>query len=113
MPSTCGICIFTPPTHAQSWESLDFQVYFTLKATNVGFGYWSHDLGGHMTPSPPELYTRWIQWGAFSPIFRTHCTKNPLNDRRIWVYPPVSTSGSMHYLHGVVLYVTSPVLYTV
>jgi hypothetical protein len=32
----------------------------------------SHDLGGHTAPSPPELYTRWVQWGAFSPIFRTH-----------------------------------------
>ena len=36
-----------------------------------------------------SLSYRWIQWGAFSPIFRTHCTKNPLVDRRIWVYPPV------------------------
>ena len=43
----------------QSWESLDFQVNFTIKATNVLFGYWSHDLGGHKTPCPsPELYTR-------------------------------------------------------
>ncbi len=32
---------------------------------------------------------RWVQWGAFSPMFRTHCTKNPAVDRRIWVYPPV------------------------
>ena len=45
----------------QSWGSLDFQVYFTLKATNVGYGYWSHDLGGHTQPSPPELYTRLAQ----------------------------------------------------
>ncbi|KAL5486960.1 hypothetical protein EMCRGX_G019505 [Ephydatia muelleri] len=70
-----------------SWGSLDFQVYFTLKATNVGYGYWSHDLGGHTQPSPPELYTRWVQWGAFSPMFRTHCTKNADNFRQIWLYP--------------------------
>ncbi|XP_019861971.1 PREDICTED: uncharacterized protein LOC105315496, partial [Amphimedon queenslandica] len=70
-----------------SWNSLNYQVSFTLRASNVLFGYWSHDLGGHILPSPPELYTRWIQWGAFSPIFRTHCSKNVLNDRRIWVYP--------------------------
>jgi len=76
--------------YTQSWWSLDFQVYFTLKATNVGFGYWSHDIGGHTQPSAPELYTRWIQWGAFSPIFRTHCTKDARNDRRIWVYPPMN-----------------------
>lgn len=70
-----------------SWDSLHFQVYFTLTATNVGFGYWSHDLGGHLSPPSAELYTRWVQFGAFSPIFRTHCTKDGNNDRRIWVYP--------------------------
>lgn len=59
-----------------SWESLAFQPYFTATAANVGYGYWSHDIGGHTMPPPsPELYTRWIQWGIFSPAFRTHCTK--------------------------------------
>jgi alpha-glucosidase (family GH31 glycosyl hydrolase) len=71
-----------------SWESLSFQIYFTLTASNVGFGYWSHDIGGHMPgPVTPELYTRWIQFGVFSPILRTHSSKNPLAERRIWGYP--------------------------
>lgn len=70
-----------------SWESLAFQPYFTSMAANVGFGYWSHDVGGFWSPTPPELYTRWIQWGVFSPIFRTHCMKNLKNVRRIWMYP--------------------------
>jgi alpha-glucosidase len=35
----------------------------------------------------PELYLRWIQWGIFSPILRTHTTKNPDAERRIWAYP--------------------------
>jgi hypothetical protein len=70
------------------WESLQFQPYFTATASNVGFGYWSHDIGGHMPGTiTPELYTRWIQWGAFSPILRTHTTKNPGSERRIWAYP--------------------------
>jgi hypothetical protein len=34
-----------------------------------------------------SLYTRWIQFGAFSPILRTHTTKNPDSERRIWAYP--------------------------
>ncbi|HLJ74351.1 MAG TPA: TIM-barrel domain-containing protein [Thermoanaerobaculia bacterium] len=83
------------------WESLAFQPYFTATAANVGYGYWSHDIGGHMRvnlgskpaagipqdPDYPELYTRWIQWGAFSPILRTHTTKDPQSERRIWAYP--------------------------
>ncbi len=83
------------------WESLAFQPYFTATAANVGYGYWSHDIGGHMRarlgakpavgmpqdPDYPELYTRWIQFGAFSPILRTHTTKDPQSERRIWAYP--------------------------
>jgi alpha-glucosidase len=70
------------------WKSLAFQPSFTATAANVGFGYWSHDIGGHMPGAvSPELYTRWLQFGAFSPILRTHTTKNPDAERRIWAYP--------------------------
>ncbi len=69
------------------WQSLAFQPYFTANAGNVGYGYWSHDIGGHQPgPVDPELYLRWIQWGAFSPVLRTHTTKNPLAERRIWAF---------------------------
>jgi len=71
-----------------TWASLAYQPYFTMTAANVGFGYWSHDIGGHFGGiRDPELYTRWIQWGAFSPIMRTHSTKDPTIERRIWAYP--------------------------
>ncbi len=70
------------------WESLAFQPWFTATAANVGYAYWSHDIGGHMPGVvDPELYTRWIQFGIFSPILRTHTTKNPDAERRIWAYP--------------------------
>ena len=70
------------------WESLAFQPWFTATAANVGYAYWSHDIGGHMPGAvDPELYTRWVQFGAFSPILRTHTTKNPDAERRIWAYP--------------------------
>ena len=70
------------------WDSLAFQPWFTATAANVGYAYWSHDIGGHMPGAvDPELYTRWIQFGAFSPILRTHTTKNPESERRIWAYP--------------------------
>jgi alpha-glucosidase len=70
------------------WESLAFQPWFTATAANVGYAYWSHDIGGHMPGAvDPEIYTRWVQFGAFSPILRTHTTKNPDAERRIWAYP--------------------------
>ena len=74
-----------------NWKSLEIQPYFTATASNVCFGFWSHDIGGHMYgESYPELYTRWVQFGAFSPILRTHCTKAGQVggiERRIWAYP--------------------------
>ena len=69
-----------------SWESLSFQPYFTLSAANVGFGYWSHDIGGFMLPTEGELYTRWIQFGALSPMFRTHGSRAGNNIKRTWFY---------------------------
>lgn len=70
------------------WDSLAFQPWFTATAANVGYAYWSHDIGGHMPGAvDPELYTRWVQFGTFSPILRTHTTKNPDSERRIWAYP--------------------------
>jgi alpha-glucosidase (family GH31 glycosyl hydrolase) len=70
------------------WDSLAFQPWFTATAANVGYAYWSHDIGGHLPGTvDPELYTRWVQFGAFSPILRTHTTKNPEAERRVWVYP--------------------------
>ena len=70
------------------WDSLAFQPWFTATAANEGYAYWSHDIGGHMPGAvDPELFTRWVQFGAFSPILRTHTTKNPETERRIWAYP--------------------------
>ena len=93
------------------WESLAFQPWFTATAANVGFAYWSHDIGGHMPGAvEPELYTRWLQFGAFSPILRTHTTKNPDSERRIWAYPePYSDiMRSIYHLR----YALLPYIYT-
>ena len=66
-----------------SWDSLSFQPHFTSAAANVGYGWWSHDIGGHYGGSPAaELYARWVQYGIFSPILRLHSTRNPLLERR-------------------------------
>jgi alpha-glucosidase (family GH31 glycosyl hydrolase) len=72
-----------------SWKSLEYQPYFTNTASNVLYGYWSHDIGGHTFGGvkkefDPELYTRWMQYGALSPIFRTHSAKNAALNKEIW-----------------------------
>ena len=71
-----------------TYGTLAWQPYFTATASNVGFGYWGHDLGGHQQTdgNDPELYLRWMQYGVFTPIFRTHATNWPGIERRIWKY---------------------------
>ncbi|WP_081778274.1 glycoside hydrolase family 31 protein [Xylanibacter brevis] len=71
-----------------TYGSLTFQPYFTATASNVCFGYWGHDIGGHLQigETNPELMLRWLQFGVFSPIFRTHGASQAGNERRIWKY---------------------------
>lgn len=70
-----------------NWETLAFQPYFTATAANVGYGWWSHDIGGHQGGiEEAELSARWAQWGVFSPIMRLHATKNAFHDRRPWAW---------------------------
>ena len=74
-----------------TWEVLGDLVHFTFTASNVGYGYWGHDIGGHYgvegKRTDPEIYTRWMQYGVFTPIFKTHCSTSELLERRIWEFP--------------------------
>lgn len=70
-----------------TWESLRFQPYFTSTASNIGYGWWSHDIGGHMNGfKDDEMAGRWFQLGVFSPINRLHSTKNEFNGKEPWRY---------------------------
>jgi len=93
----------------QEYSTLEFEIEMTPKASNVLFGWWSHDIGGnhnggttgydkHGQPAGPypgdedpknttgsEMLLRWIQFGVFSPIFRTHC--EPPCNRYVWEFP--------------------------
>ena len=72
-----------------SWASLKFQPYFTAMASNIGYGWWSHDIGGHMFGRRDEaLQARWYQFGAFSPICRLHSSDSPFNGKEPWNFRP-------------------------
>lgn len=70
-----------------SWDTLDFQPYFTATASNIGYGWWSHDIGGHRHGvRDDELMLRWIQFGVFSPINRLHSADSPFLMKEPWNY---------------------------
>jgi alpha-glucosidase (family GH31 glycosyl hydrolase) len=93
------------------WKVLNYQPYFTATAANVGYGWWSHDIGGHMLKDgTPELYLRWVQFGVFSPIFRLHSTSRAELDRRPWGKPErffQATRDAMQLRHALIPYIYS------
>ncbi len=68
-----------------TWESLAFQPKFTICASNIGYGWWSHDIGGHMRGyKDNDLTARWTQFGVFSPIMRLHSSNEIFNGKEPW-----------------------------
>ena len=67
------------------WPALKFQPYFTATASNIGYSWWSHDIGGHMMGyKDDELYTRWVQFGVFNPIMRLHSSSSAFTSKEPW-----------------------------
>ncbi|WP_368646242.1 TIM-barrel domain-containing protein [Alkalibacterium putridalgicola] len=70
-----------------SWESLRFQPYLTATSSNIGFTWWSHDIGGNNKGHrDEELILRWVQFGVFSPINRLHSSKSAFTSKEPWNY---------------------------
>ncbi len=75
-----------------SWQSLRNQIPAGLNFTLSGIPYWNSDIGGFFAgsynrswndksgsqnPMFQELYVRWLQFGAFTPMMRSHGTDVP------------------------------------
>jgi alpha-D-xyloside xylohydrolase len=77
----------------ESWLSFKRQIPAGLNYSLSGMPYWTTDIGGFTgggdlnDPHYRELYVRWFQFGAFSPIFRTHGTRTP-DANELWSYGP-------------------------
>ncbi len=91
-----------------TWDTLKRQIPTGLDFAASGIAYWSNDTGGwqglpatHHPAHPPlldpsdaranvggyddypELYSRWFEYAAFLPIFRTHGSRN---SNEVWSY---------------------------
>jgi alpha-glucosidase len=95
----------------ETWDALGFQPCFTATAANVLYGWWSHDIGGHMGGTiTAEMYTRWVQFGALSPVLRLHATKDPRCERRPWAFDELTYRAAKAAFH--LRYRLIPYLYT-
>ncbi|MFR9538322.1 MAG: TIM-barrel domain-containing protein [Rikenellaceae bacterium] len=81
-----------------TWKQFGEQISAGLNFTMAGIPYWTHDAGGFFRDANSmnpiydnqytnkefiELYARWFQFGAFSPIFRIH---GYVSETEIWRY---------------------------
>ncbi|MCE1199969.1 MAG: glycoside hydrolase family 31 protein [Marinilabiliales bacterium] len=64
-----------------TWNAYRNQIPQGINACTSGIPYWTSDIGGYhfhwnapdwSAPVNRELFTRWFQFGTFSPIFRIH-----------------------------------------
>ena len=70
-----------------TWQSLQFQPQFTAMASNIGYSWWSHDIGGHMGGyRDDEMFVRWLQLGVLSPVNRLHSSNSEFTRKEPWVY---------------------------
>ena len=57
---------------ASTWTVLAFEVRLTVASGNAGCFFWAHDVGGFRGERDAEMFTRWVQFGAFSAALRLH-----------------------------------------
>jgi alpha-glucosidase (family GH31 glycosyl hydrolase) len=88
---------------AVKWQILRYETYFSPTSANVGF-MWTHDIGGFEGNPPPELLTRWVQWGTFSSMLRTHSSKmSPARSPWLYSNPYLSVMRSFYRLRAKLL----------
>jgi alpha-D-xyloside xylohydrolase len=84
------------------WLSYKRQIPAGLNYSVSGLPYWTTDIGGFFIASPSdpgfrELFIRWFQFGAFSPIFRVHGTRFSPDENELWSYGPGAEEILLRY----------------
>ncbi len=70
-----------------SWDTLKYLPFFNSSASNIGVSWWSHDVGGFKEGiEDAELYLRYVQFAAFSPIFRFSAKRGIYYKREPWLW---------------------------
>jgi alpha-D-xyloside xylohydrolase len=101
--------------HAAQWSG-DVRSSYPAMASTLrgglshglsGVPYWSHDAGGFHGPPTPDLYARWAQFGALSPLVRFHGTTSRLP----WDFPEPAQRAAIEALR--LRYRLLPYLYSV
>ena len=84
--------------NTSSWNHLRLSVSMLNNLGLSGFGYSGDDIGGFAGAGPSaDLLTRWIEVGAFNPIFRDHTAKGKPS-QEVWVSGPEHEAIAKRYI---------------
>jgi len=103
--------------YAAIWTGDNFASYAHLKLAlvmflNIGVSgqpFVGSDVGGFIGNPGAELFTRWLELGAFSPFFRTHSVINS-SQREPWAFDSESTKTNREIINR--RYELLPEIYT-
>ncbi len=73
--------------NSATWNHMAMSTPMLLSLGLSGYGLVGDDIGGFIGAPPADLLTRWMELGAFNPIFRGHAAKGT-PDREPWVDGP-------------------------
>lgn len=94
-----------------SWKTLKYLPYFNITSSNLGLSYYSHDIGGYEGGvEDSELYTRYVQFGTYSPIFRFSSKEGRYYKREPWKWDIFTESIVKDYIrirHRLIPYIYS------
>lgn len=94
-----------------SWKNLELLPTFNSTASNIGLSWISNDIGGYTGGiEDGELYTRFVQFGCFSPILRLSCDEGRYFKREPWLWDTKTQSVVIKYLrlrHSLIPYLYS------
>ncbi len=71
--------------NVSSWEHLAMAIPISLNFGLSGQPFVGPDIGGFIGTPTGEMYTRWLQYGVFLPLCRSHSVKGSVN-KEPWAY---------------------------
>lgn len=95
-----------------SWQEMKQQVPSGLNYTLCGIPFWNTDIAGFFywdyrnnpkSPAMQELKTRWMQWGTFMPLMRSHASSPMLSEvyefgtKGEWCYDAIVDAIKLRY----------------
>jgi alpha-glucosidase len=95
--------------NSSTWSQLRLGTQMLLNLGLSGISFVGDDIGGFNFSPPPDLLTRWIEIGAFRPLFRDHSTFGSL-PQEVWVHGPEQEAIRRRYIET--RYHLLPYIYT-